>query len=73
MAQPISFKNIGITFHDSRRPDRITITNSAGRTHGEVQLLDLSVHEAAQLSQRLAEAVRANGYDFVARKRTRRS
>lgn len=58
---------IGIVYNDSRNPGIIRLhIGQDVATHPT--MATLTVHEAAQLSQRLAEVVRASGYDMVARK-----
>ena len=68
----VKYKDIGVTYIDSARPGRVTIRDTKAKTLGGIELLDMSVKEAADLSQRLVEAVRMQGFEFVARKRVER-
>ena len=57
---------VSLTYHDSSNPGRVYVKIDGGRT-----TLNLTVHEAAEFSERLRDAVRSEGYELVARKRAR--
>lgn len=55
---------IALTYLDSRNPGTVKLT-----IPGITPLHIMTIAEAADLSERLAQAVRASGYEFIARPR----
>lgn len=60
---------VTLTYLDSRHPGRIRLSLRRAPTAMPAWAHDMTVQEAAELSERLADAVRRSGYDMVARRR----
>ena len=61
---PKDVDKVRLTYLDTRNPGRVVLTIEDSPTR-----LDMPVTDAAVLAARLLEAVRASGYDLVARKK----
>jgi len=54
----------GLTYLDTRNPGTVVLTVTPGQSVMATRV-EFNIKEAADLSQRLAEAVRSSGYDMV--------